>query len=68
MKRKITFYRDGLTLVGNLFAPEGFKENGQYPAVVVEGSFTSVKEQMPETYARKFADQGFVALAFDYAH
>jgi uncharacterized protein len=36
--------------------------------VIVEGSFTSVKEQMPGTYAAKFADQGFVALAFDYSH
>jgi fermentation-respiration switch protein FrsA (DUF1100 family) len=36
--------------------------------VIVEGSFTSVKEQMPGTYAQKFANEGFVALAFDYAH
>lgn len=35
---------------------------------IVEGSFTSVKEQMPGTYAAKFAEQGFVALAFDYSH
>jgi fermentation-respiration switch protein FrsA (DUF1100 family) len=42
MKRSITFDRDGLTLVGDLFAPEGFDEAGRYPAVIVEGSFTSV--------------------------
>ncbi len=68
MKRKINFERDGLTLVGNLFTPDDFDENGHYEAVIVEGSFTSVKEQMPGTYAQKFADQGFVALAFDYSH
>ena len=68
MKRKINFDRDGLTLVGDLFTREIFDENGHYKAVIVEGSFTSVKEQMPGTYAQKFADQGFVALAFDYAH
>jgi hypothetical protein len=68
LKRKINFNRDGLTLVGNLFAPEGFDENGHYKAVIVEGSFTSVKEQMPGIYAARFADQGFVALAFDYSH
>jgi fermentation-respiration switch protein FrsA (DUF1100 family) len=55
-------------LVGNLFSPENFDEDGRYEAVIVEGSFTSVKEQMPGTYAQKFADEGFVALAFDYAH
>src|SRR5690242_15650963 len=68
MTRKITFDRDGLTLVGDLFTPEGFDEDGQYPAVIVQGSFSSVKELMASTYAQKFADQGFIALAFDYAH
>src|SRR3954466_15089832 len=68
MKRKINFNRDDLTLVGDLFTPEGFDENRSYPAVIVEGSFSSVKEQMAGTYAQKFADQGFVALAFDYSH
>lgn len=68
MKRKINFKRDGLTLVGNLFTPENFDEKGQYKAIIVEGSLTSVKEQMPETYAQKFADEGFVVLAFDYSH
>lgn len=43
-------------------------ESKHYPAVIVQGSLTSVKEQMPATYADKFAAQGFVVLAFDYAH
>jgi uncharacterized protein len=64
----IEFDREGLTLVGDLFRPEDFDENSHYAAVIVEGSFTSVKEQMPGTYAAKFADEGFVALAFDYSH
>ena len=50
--------------MGDPFTPDGFEENDSYPAVIVQGSFTSVKEQMPGTYAQKFADQGFVALAF----
>jgi fermentation-respiration switch protein FrsA (DUF1100 family) len=68
MKSTITLDRDGLTLVGNLFTPDDFDEAGRYEAVIVQGSFTSVKEQMAGTYAEKFAEQGFVALAFDYAH
>jgi uncharacterized protein len=68
MKRKINFDREGLTLVGDLLTPENFDENGHYNAVIVEGPFTSVKEQMAGTYAQKFANEGFVALAFDYAH
>lgn len=68
MKHSVTFERDGLRLVGNLFTPDNFDENGEYKALIVQGSLTSVKEQMPELYAQKFADVGFVALAFDYSH
>ena len=68
MKQKITFKRDDLTLVGNLFTPDNFDENGHYKAVLVQGSFSSVKEQMAGTSAEKLAAEGFVALTFDYAH
>jgi len=66
MKRKTNFDRSGLTLVGNLFTPENFDENGHYKAVIVEGSFTSVKEQM--RLCPEVRGPGFVALAFDYSH
>ncbi|WP_336697766.1 alpha/beta hydrolase [Curtobacterium sp. USHLN213] len=66
--QKVNFTRDGLTLVGNLFTPTDFDENGHYPAAIVQGSFTSVKEMMAGTYAQKLAEQGLVTLAFDYAH
>jgi fermentation-respiration switch protein FrsA (DUF1100 family) len=52
MKSTIQFDSDGLTLAGDLSTPDGFKENGSYQAVIVQGSFTSVKEQMPGTYSR----------------
>lgn len=66
--RKIQFKRDGLKLVGNLFLPADFDKKSTYKAIIVEGSFTSVKEQMPAFYAQRFADNGFVVLAFDYSH
>lgn len=43
-----------------------YKQGDKLPAVVVVGSLTSVKEQMSGLYAQKLADQGIVALAFDY--
>jgi hypothetical protein len=67
-KSKISFKRDGLTLVGNLFTPKNFDENLKYNAIIVQGSATSVKEQISELYAEKFAEEGFVVLAFDYSH
>lgn len=66
--KRITFARDEITLVGNLFAPADFDEAKSYGAVIVAGSLTSVKEQMSSIYATKLAEQGLVALAFDYSH
>lgn len=66
--RKVHFERDGLTLAGTLYLPTDFNEKVRHKAVVVAGSLTSVKEQMAGTYAQKLADNGFVALAIDYAH
>ncbi|SDH47543.1 hypothetical protein SAMN05192573_11011 [Mucilaginibacter gossypii] len=66
--REVNFKRDGLKLVGNLYTPANFNEKAMYKAVIVEGSFTSVKEQMPAFYAQRLADNGFVVLAFDYSH
>lgn len=66
--KNVSLKRDDLTLAGTLYMPAGFDEKARYKAVVVAGSFTSVKEQMAGTYARKFAEKGFVALVVDYAH
>src|SRR2546429_2189056 len=52
MIRKLRFERDGLMLAGKLSTPDEFDENGHYNAIC-GGSFTSVKEQMPGTYAQK---------------
>ncbi|MHA4844769.1 alpha/beta hydrolase [Flavitalea antarctica] len=66
MKQKVQFNSDGLVLVGNLYTPTDFDQKKKYPAVVVGGSLTSVKEQMSGTYAEKLAEHDIVALAFDY--
>jgi fermentation-respiration switch protein FrsA (DUF1100 family) len=36
------------------------------PVVVVTGSWTTVKEQMPAVYARRLAERGYAALTFDF--
>ncbi|MFG2846949.1 alpha/beta hydrolase [Kitasatospora sp. NPDC048296] len=60
----VSFDSDGTTLVGTLYSPES---RGRGPAVVVLGSWTTVKEQMAAGYARWMAEAGFHALAFDPA-
>jgi fermentation-respiration switch protein FrsA (DUF1100 family) len=64
--RKVQFISEGLVLTGNLHVPPGFSEAKKYKAVVVTGSWTTVKEQMPDLYAVKLAKKGFVALTFDF--
>lgn len=52
------------TLVGDLYRPVEAPDPG--PAVVVTGSWTTVKEQMPGLYARRLAAVGVPTLAFDF--
>ncbi|MEM7101590.1 MAG: alpha/beta fold hydrolase [Bacteroidota bacterium] len=64
--KKVTIKSEGLNLVGNLFYPTDYEQNKSYPAVIVSGSWTTVKEQMAGLYAEKLADKGLIALAFDF--
>ena len=63
---KVTFESEGLVLTGNLYYPENYEPEKAYTAVVVSGSWTTVKEQMAGLYAKKLAEQGLITLAFDF--
>lgn len=60
---KIEFDSDGYQLIGDLHLPEPGTERG---AVVLTGPFAGVKEQVVGYYAARFAERGYVALAFDH--
>ena len=62
----ITFKSEGANLIGNLYYPKNFEEGKQYPAIIVSGSWTTVKEQMAGLYAKKLSENGFITLAFDF--
>jgi len=64
--QKVNFNSEGANLVGNLYLPLNFDESKKYPAIVVSGSWTTVKEQMAGLYAEKLAKEGFITLAFDF--
>ena len=65
MQQKVRFNSDGLWLAGVLYTPDDFSAASQYPAILVGGSWTTVKEQMSGLYARELAKKGFVTLAID---
>ena len=50
-------------LVGCLFRPTGVERP---PVAIVTGAWMTVKEQMPERYAREMAARGLAALTFDF--
>ncbi|KAJ0418314.1 Alpha/Beta hydrolase protein [Aspergillus carlsbadensis] len=54
------------SIAGHLYLPDNYDSTQRYPAVVVGGSFTSVKEMMGGTYAGEMARQGIIALSIDY--
>lgn len=65
MKQTIQFPSDGLLLAGDLYTPENFDPTKTYPAILVTGSWTTVKEQMSGLYAQELAKNGFITLAID---
>jgi fermentation-respiration switch protein FrsA (DUF1100 family) len=66
--QKVRFAAGDSFVVGNLYLPPGYRQDTRYPAVVVGGSLTSVKEMMAGTYAAEMANRGIMALAIDYRH
>jgi len=64
--RPVRFDSEGAELVGELFVPPGADRAGPLPGVVVGGTWTSVRQQMTQRYARKLAAEGLVALSFDF--
>ena len=63
---RVTFVSGGETIVGNLYVPTGTTAASPAEAVVVTGAWTTIKEQMPATYAEALAENGQIALAFDF--
>ncbi len=65
MKKQVAFVSQGCNLIGHVYYPDNMEPEEQYPAIIVLGSWTTVKEQMAGTYADRLSHQGFIALAFD---
>lgn len=63
---KVNFKSEGVNLVGDLYYPSNYESGKTYPAIVVSGSWTTVKEQMAGLYAKKLAAEGYITLAFDF--
>jgi hypothetical protein len=63
---RVEFKSEGTKIVGTLFLPANYKKGDKLPAIIVDGPWTQVKEQVGYRYAQEFAKNGFAALAFDH--
>ncbi len=66
MIQKVEFLSDGIVLRGDLHCPDTMVYDKKYPIVVCAGSWTTVKEQMGGLYAARLAQEGYLALSFDF--
>jgi fermentation-respiration switch protein FrsA (DUF1100 family) len=64
MGSDVTFTSAGATCRGWLYRPQGAAAKA--PAIVMSHGFSAVKEQGLDAFARRFAAEGFVVIAFDY--
>jgi uncharacterized protein len=60
------FFRGDLRLAGQLFRNTDRLDVRQ-PAIIVTGSWLTVKEQMPELYATRLAERGYTTFTFDFS-
>lgn len=69
-KDKVFFEKstDDIQLAGEIYYPDGFDADKQYPSIVVVHPGGGVKEQTVAIYARKLAEKGYVTLTFDAAY
>lgn len=68
LRRSVSFPSGTSELAGHLFlpGPEDIGAPDPMSAVVVVGTWTSVKEQMADRYAEQLAERGYAALSFDF--
>lgn len=66
--KKVNFKSNGLTVAANMYFPENFDEQNQYPAIVVNHPAGGVKEQTAGLYAEKLAELGYVTMAYDASY
>ncbi len=68
VKEPVTFNNNGTKMAGHLYYHEQMERSKKYPVIVFTHAAGMVKEQAPALYARKLAEHGFLALAFDASH
>lgn len=68
VSRAVSIKSDGETLCGLLYLPSKIPSEEKMPGIVTANALTGVKEINLPQYAERFAEAGFVVVAFDYRY
>jgi dipeptidyl aminopeptidase/acylaminoacyl peptidase len=66
MKRAVTFYSEGVKLVGDVYVPDGLPAGGRRAGVLLCHGYTGVKDLYLPDNARVLNGAGYVVMTFDY--
>ena len=66
MKKRISYYSDGLKLSGILSTPDNSREGTRFPAVVLVPGFMSTADAFFPGFAEELNAGGFVSLTMDF--
>jgi dipeptidyl aminopeptidase/acylaminoacyl peptidase len=66
VEKKVEFYSEGSLIKGILYLPEQSHYAGKYPTIILNHGFAGVKEFLLPNFARRFCQNGYAALTFDY--
>lgn len=66
MGKPVSFYSEGVKLVGDLYVPSGLEPGEMRAGIVLCHGYTGVKDLYLPDNARVLNEAGYVVLAFDY--
>jgi fermentation-respiration switch protein FrsA (DUF1100 family) len=66
MKRPVTFYSEGVKLVGDVYYPDELQPGDTRAGIVLCHGYTGVKDLYLPDNARVLNEAGYVAMTFDY--
>jgi len=66
MKQPVTFYSEGLQLVGDVYYPEDLQPGETRAGIVLCHGYTGVKDLYLPDNARVLNEAGYIVLTFDY--
>jgi dipeptidyl aminopeptidase/acylaminoacyl peptidase len=64
--RSISFFSEGVRLVGDLFVPDNLEAGGRRAGIVLCHGYTGVRNLYLPDIARVLSEAGYVVLTFDY--